>query len=214
MRKWGWVAKAGGPTKDGDGAPWRYGEALKHRLSLPGWYVAGGERAAMSDKPPPSIVTRALASKIVAAYVRRNEIGADQMPALVATVYRALVDLRAAAPEAATERMPAVPIRRSVQRDRVTCLECGWTGQTMRRHLSAAHGLSADGYRARWKLPREHPMVAPAYAERRSGLAKEHGLGRARHVALVEASELAAPETSTAAQPRRRGRPRSTPIPV
>jgi predicted transcriptional regulator len=178
---------------------------------LPGWYLVGWNEGnpAMPDEPPPSVVTRALASKIVAAYVRRNEIGADEMPSLIATVYRALVGLGRAAPEAVAERVPAVPIRRSVQRDRVTCLECGWTGQTMRRHLSAAHLLSADEYRARWKLPREHPMVAPAYAERRSRLAKEVGLGRIRR-ASGDVPEPATSETSVAAQPRRRGRPRST----
>src|SRR5688572_21638478 len=99
------------------------------------YFVGQTGESHMPDEPPPLIVTRALASKIVAAYVRRNEIGADQMPSLVATVYRALVSLGRAAPEVATERVPAVPIRRSVQRDRVTCLDCGWTGQTMRRHL-------------------------------------------------------------------------------
>ena len=29
-----------------------------------------------------------------------------------------------------------------------------------------------------WNLPREHPMVAPGYSERRSSLAKQIGLGR------------------------------------
>jgi predicted transcriptional regulator len=145
----------------------------------------------MPDEPPPLVIARALASTIIAAYVRRNEIGADQMASLVATVYRALVGLGTAGPEAAIERVPAVPIRRSVQRDLVICLECGWSGQTIRRHLSAAHGLSGDEYRATWNLPREHPMVAPAYAERRAGLAKEHGLGRVRR-GSGEASEPAA----------------------
>ncbi len=33
-------------------------------------------------------------------------------------------------------------------------------------------------YRRRWGLPSDYPMVAPAYAERRSTLARQFGLGR------------------------------------
>ena len=33
-------------------------------------------------------------------------------------------------------------------------------------------------YRRRWGLPSDYPMVAPAYATRRSEFAKQIGLGR------------------------------------
>ncbi len=39
---------------------------------------------------------------------------------------------------------PAVPLRRSVQRDAVVCLECGWKGKMLRRHLSTRHGLTGE----------------------------------------------------------------------
>lgn len=48
----------------------------------------------------------------------------------------------------------------------------------LRRHL-AGLGLTPDAYRAKWGLPANYPMVAPAYAERRSELARSSGLGRA-----------------------------------
>jgi ROS/MUCR transcriptional regulator protein len=41
-----------------------------------------------------------------------------------------------------------------------------------------AMDLTVDQYRTRWNLPREHALTAPAYSERRSGLAKQLGLGR------------------------------------
>src|SRR5258708_1240546 len=114
------------------------------------------------------------------------------------------------APETGTERTPAVPIRRSVHRDYVVCLECGWRGQMLRRHLTTGHELTVDQYRARWNLPREHPMTAPGYSERRSGLAKQIGLGRGRRASREEA-EAVAPEVPVAPQPRSRrgGRSRS-----
>ncbi|MEL6793109.1 MAG: MucR family transcriptional regulator, partial [Pseudomonadota bacterium] len=35
-----------------------------------------------------------------------------------------------------------------------------------------------EEYRARWGLPSDYPMVAPAYARKRQELAKKIGLGR------------------------------------
>jgi predicted transcriptional regulator len=37
--------------------------------------------------------------------------------------------------------------------------------------------MSPEEYRRRWGLPDDYPMVAPAYAEQRSSLAKKIGLG-------------------------------------
>jgi predicted transcriptional regulator len=132
----------------------------------------------MSDDQPALSANRELATTIVAAYVRRNQIGTDQIGALISTVHHALAGLGKPEQQAAGSRTPAVPIKQSVRRDYVVCLECGWRGQTLRRHITSAHGLTAEEYRTRWNLPWEHALVAPAYSERRSGLAKQLGLGR------------------------------------
>ena len=82
----------------------------------------------MSDDQPAVSANRELATRIVAAYVRRNQIGADQIPTLISTVHQALTGLGKPEPETAGPRAPAVPIRQSVRRDYVVCLECGWRG--------------------------------------------------------------------------------------
>jgi predicted transcriptional regulator len=160
-------------------------------------------------KMPDENINRLLAARIVGGYLRRNQVAPDQLTSLIATVYDVLGRLGKPATEPVAERVPAVSIRRSVQQDRVTCIECGWAGSMLRRHLRTAHGLTPDEYRARWKLPADHAMTAPAYSERRSTMAKELGLGRGGRRAL----ELAAPD-SPAAPPRRRGRPRSAAKPA
>ena len=164
----------------------------------------------MPDETPSASINRELTTEIVAAYVRRNQVASDQLGTLISTVHQALAGLAKQPPETGGERTPAVPIRRSVHRDYVVCLECGWRGLMVRRHLATGHGLTVDEYRARWNLPREHPMVAPGYSERRSSLAKEIGLGRGRRASRQE-PEAVAPEEPAAAQTRsrRRGRPRS-----
>jgi MucR family transcriptional regulator, transcriptional regulator of exopolysaccharide biosynthesis len=164
----------------------------------------------MSDEPLPASTNRELTAEIVAAYVRRNQIVAEQLGTVISTVHQALSDLGKPAAEAVVERTPAVSIRRSVQRDYVVCIECGWRGKMVRRHLGTAHRLTVDAYRARWNLSRDHAMVAPAYSARRSGLAKELGLGRHGR-ASAEVAMVPEAETATAPQPsrKRRGQPRS-----
>jgi predicted transcriptional regulator len=160
----------------------------------------------MPEELAPGSLRRGFAANIVAAYVRRNQVAPDQLATLITIIHRALSGLGRAAAETEVDRTPAVSIRRSVHRDYVVCLECGWRGQILKRHLTTGHGLNVDQYRARWKLPRDHPLTAPGYSERRSSLAKQLGLGRGRRTSHTD---MPAPEPAVAAKPlsRRRGPP-------
>jgi predicted transcriptional regulator len=116
-------------------------------------------------------------ARIVSSYVRHHQVEPGQLTRLIVEVHRALAGLgHGAAP--APVPQPAVPIRRSVEQDYVVCLECGFRAQMLRRHLQVRHGLSVDEYRARWNLRSDHPVIAPAYSQRRSETAKKLGLGR------------------------------------
>jgi predicted transcriptional regulator len=50
----------------------------------------------------------------------------------------------------------------------------------LKRHLATSYNLTPDQYREKWGLDARYPMVAPNYAERRSELAKQIGLGTHR----------------------------------
>jgi predicted transcriptional regulator len=152
-----------------------------------------------------------LTTQIVVSYVRHHRLGPDQLSDLITSVHRAIGQL-GQPPELEEIRTPAVSVRRSVHRDYVICLDCGYRGKTLRRHISTRHGLSRDEYLRRWVLRSDHPLTAPAYSERRSTLAKSLGLGRKAPI------ETAPPETPTAAQAptdakarRARTRPASKP---
>jgi predicted transcriptional regulator len=146
-------------------------------------------------------------AQIVAAYLRRNPLPTDQLASLVSTVHETLGKL-GKGPEPVAERTPAVSIRRSVHRDYVICLDCGWRGHMLRRHVMTRHGLSPDQYRARWNLRPEHQLTAPEYSERRSAMAKQLGLGRGRPPA--GATDSPAPDqTAMPSRPRRQRRARA-----
>ena len=117
-------------------------------------------------------------ARIVGSYARHHQIGADQLAGLIGELHRALASLGRTSPSPVPEPLtPAVPIRRSVQRNYVVCLECGYHAQVLRRHLRVVHDLEVAVYRSRWKLPADHRVTAPAYSERRSTTAKQIGLG-------------------------------------
>ncbi|MGE5271465.1 MAG: MucR family transcriptional regulator [Thiohalocapsa sp.] len=140
-----------------------------------------------------------LVTKIIASYVSHHNLAPEQIPELINSVHRTIDNLgKPAEPQGALT--PAVPIRRSIQRDAVICLECGWKGKMLRRHLTTRHGLTAEQYLKRWNLPSDHSLTAPAYSAQRSTLAKELGLGRGARLG----------ETGDEAPAPRRGRPRAT----
>jgi predicted transcriptional regulator len=141
-------------------------------------------------------------TKIIASYVSHHNVAPDQIPLLIGSVHRVFNDLGRPA-EAPVTLAPAVPVRRSVQRDAVICLECGWKGKMLRRHLTTRHGLNGEQYLKRWNLSLDHPLTAPTYSAQRSSLAKELGLGRGgRRTAAAAVAEMP--------PPRRRGRPRGS----
>jgi len=121
-----------------------------------------------------------LGAGIVAAYVSRNTVSADAVPDIIRTVHQTLDQIaRGAVPVAPEERpKPAVPIGRSVQHDYIVCLEDGKRLKMLKRYLRSRYNMGPDDYRRRWGLPPDYPMVAPAYAARRSDFAKKIGLGR------------------------------------
>jgi MucR family transcriptional regulator, transcriptional regulator of exopolysaccharide biosynthesis len=118
-----------------------------------------------------------LVAKIIASYVSHHNLSPEQIPELIVSVHRTIAGLGQPA-ETQAAPIPAVPVRRSVQRDVVICLDCGWKGKMLRRHLTTRHGLTAEEYLKRWGLPGDHPLTAPNYSVQRSNLAKELGLGR------------------------------------
>jgi len=117
-------------------------------------------------------------SDIVASHVSHNRVSADQLPSLISSVYAALAGLGETPEPVAEPKAPAVPVRKSVTPDYLICLEDGKKMVMLKRYLRTHYDMSPAEYRARWNLPADYPMVAPNYAEKRRGIAKDLGLGR------------------------------------
>ena len=136
------------------------------------------------------------AAQIVEAYVSNNEIPAKSIPGLLQQVHGSLSDMagvngnseggeesatqlvakRVAKVEKKGKPQPAVPVDEAVKEESITCLMCGKICKALKGHLTRTHKINSDEYRKMFDLPRNFPMVAPAYAEKRRQLAIDSGL--------------------------------------
>ena len=130
------------------------------------------------------------ASDIVAAYVANNPIPVGEIPGMIKSIHATLGGLAGGTiADGASGQKPAIPVKKSITPEYIVCLEDGKRLKMLKRYLRSRYNLTPEGYRAKWGLPADYPMVAPNYAAQRSEFAKKIGLGR----------------TAPAAKSRRRG---------
>tara|TARA_A100001037_G_C14844305_1_gene497931 strand:- start:200 stop:637 length:438 start_codon:yes stop_codon:yes gene_type:complete len=123
-----------------------------------------------------------LTGSIVAAYVSNNKIDVSELLELILSVHDSFLNVgRSSAPgDKESGIQPAVSVKKSITPDYLICMEDGIKLKMLKRHLRTQYGLTPQQYREKWGLPPDYPMVAPNYAEKRSMLAKEIGLGTKR----------------------------------
>ena len=126
---------------------------------------------------------KGLVAQILSSYLSNNTVAPVDLPSVIESVKRAFSGSAEAVstPESAADTKtwePAVPVKRSISPEAITCLICGGKFKSLKRHLQAAHQLTPHEYREGFKLKSDYPIVAPAYAAQRSELAKSLGLGR------------------------------------
>lgn len=136
-------------------------------------------------------------ANIVAAYLSNNPISTAELPRLMKTVYDAIANLGKEPVPEVVPQVPAVSIRKSITPDYLVCLEDGRKMKSLKRHLKTSFNLTPEEYRAKWGLPKDYPMVAPAYAAVRSEMAKRIGLGKSNKKPVSAAAPVA----------KKRGRP-------
>jgi predicted transcriptional regulator len=121
-----------------------------------------------------------LTADVVAAYVMNNAIPVADLPVFINSVYGALGGSSApvAAAIDAPTKLTAAQIRKSITPDALISFIDGRSYKTLRRHLTT-NGLTVDQYKTQFGLPKDYPVVAPAYSAARSQMAKAIGLGQA-----------------------------------
>ena len=130
----------------------------------------------MADTDQPDFT--AMTVQLLSAYFSNNQVPAGDIAGIIEATRGALErKAETQAPEAA-EHVPAVSARKSLgSRDHIISMIDGKPYKALKRHL-ATNGLTPAEYRERYNLPKDYPMVAPAYSEHRRAVAQKLGLGR------------------------------------
>lgn len=134
----------------------------------------------MSDQP-----SIARATDITLAWLAspHTHADADRAAAMLASVHAAVEGLTNPPAPAAKEPdepefKPAVGAKASLKIvGRIISMIDGKPYASLVRHLRN-NGLTPEEYRARYNLPKSYPMVAPAYSQARSAIARTIGFGR------------------------------------
>jgi len=145
-----------------------------------------------------------MTTEIVANYVAGNTVPQSDLPALIHSVFKSLSTADApSAPEPEPQvKLTAGQIRKSISPDGLISFEDGKTYQTLKRHLTT-RGMTIADYKAKWGLPSDYPATAPAYAAKRSALAKAAGLGKVMAKGKAAAAAKKAPPKAVKARTTR-----------
>jgi predicted transcriptional regulator len=134
---------------------------------------------AMNDKSTSNYIE--LTADIVSAYVSNNTVAASDISTLISQVHSALMRVSNGQGEVTSEALrPAIAVKKSITPEYLICLEDGKKFKSLKRHLRTQYDMTPEHYREKWGLAPDYPMVAPKYAEARSQLAKQMGLGQQR----------------------------------
>ncbi|MDH2129557.1 MucR family transcriptional regulator [Sphingobium yanoikuyae] len=157
----------------------------------------------MADTEQPDLT--AMTVQLLSAYFSNNQVPASDIAGIIEATRGALEGKGEAETPAPVEHVPAVSVRKSLgSREHLISMIDGKPYKTLKRHL-ATNGLTPAEYRERYKLPRDYPMVAPAYSEHRRAVAAKLGLGR-------KAGETAQKEAPVAEQAVQEAAPMPAPV--
>lgn len=140
---------------------------------------------------------------VVSAFVYNNHLTKEELINVISSVNGVFAKIDGVLEgKAATELIPAVPVKKSITSEYIICLEDGKKFKSLKRHLKTTYNLTPDEYRSKWNLPIDYPMVSPSYSEARSALAKAAGLGRAAALARSKKVAGASSVSSTKSRPK------------
>jgi len=79
---------------------------------------------------------------------------------------------------------PAMDPKKSIQKNKVVCLECGQEFKMLSPKHLRSHGLTAKEYRKKYGFSARQPLCAKALSEKRSQSGKERGIPENLRIAI------------------------------
>ncbi len=120
-----------------------------------------------------------LAADVVIAHASTTEMTTEDLIREIKAVYATLRGLEQEGGAADAAPKTALTLKQAFKKDQVACMVCGKTGLiTLKRHLATAHDMKPGQYRKQFNIPRDQPLAARDYVEKKRLFAVERGLGK------------------------------------
>ena len=123
-----------------------------------------------------------LTAEIIQSQISSKQMTTEEIKTAVSETFQALKSLQDAEngagvdTEADSTCSQVLDPKKSIQKNKVVCLECRQEFKMLSGKHLASHGLDAKAYRAKYGIPARQPLCAKALSERRSLASKERGL--------------------------------------
>jgi predicted transcriptional regulator len=132
-----------------------------------------------------------MTAEIIQSQIGSKQMTTDEIKAALNDTFQALKALQdaescgtaeVAAEEAAA---PALDPKKSIQKNKVVCLECGQEFKMLSPKHLKSHGLDSKSYRKKYGFSARQPLCAKSLSEKRSASGKERGIPENLQKAIV-----------------------------
>lgn len=132
-----------------------------------------------------------MTAEIIQSQITSKQMSTDEIKAALNETFLTLQSLQNAesvytadsetgpSPEA-----PALDPKKSIQKNKVVCLECGQEFKMLSPKHLRSHGLTSKEYRKKYGFPSRQPLCAKSLSERRSQAGKERGIPENLRIAI------------------------------
>ena len=120
-----------------------------------------------------------MTADIIQSQISGSNMSTDEIKSALNDTYQALKELQEAEQAGADieekEERPAIDPKRSIQKNKIVCLECGESFKMLTKHLKS-HSMTSKEYRQKYGFSSTQSLCAKALSEERSQASKERGI--------------------------------------
>ena len=136
-----------------------------------------------------------MTAEIVQSQIGSKQMTTDEIKSALNETFQALKSLQNTEASGLVEpdtevNAPVVDPKKSIQKNKVVCLECGQEFKMLSPKHLKSHGLDAKEYRKKYGFTARQPLCAKSLSERRSASGKERGLPENLRQAIVARTKI------------------------
>lgn len=123
-----------------------------------------------------------MTAELIQQQISSKQMTTDEIKVALNETFQALKSLQNAEAKELTEPVDSVDTgvaldpKKSIQKNKVICLECGSEFKMLSPKHLKSHGLDSKSYRKKYGFSARQPLCAKALSEKRSASGKERGV--------------------------------------